>query len=253
MTGLFKPDEINWNAAAVELPPMPMIPPGADAMSMTIAAVLPTLEAQLAANVAALAAKENTFSGKVEAAQAAYTTSDETGGQSVGQVGGMLEQLTGQLGQLAQMPQQAAGSLGGGGGEGGGGGFGQLMQQAMQAAQGAVQQGTQAAQQDQGQGPGGPAGGPPPGVPGAPTPEQREAQQNQRDAPQDARESQQNERQAGQDAREHQQDQREAQLDSRESAAPGPSAGGSAAGPAPIAPHGPSRPTTGGEDLSRQV
>lgn len=239
---LRKPEGISWSAAAVELPPMPVIPPGADAMSMTIAAVLPTLEASMTANVTSLAAKEETFSGKVGAAQAAYNVGDESAGQSVGQMGDML----GQLGQLAQMPQQAASSLGGGQSGGQGGGFGQLMQQAMQTAQGAAQQATQAAQQGQGSG-AQPMGA---GAPGVPTPEQRENEQNDRDAKQDEREDQQNQRQATQDARDRQQDQREAVLDSRDQAAPGPT--GSTAGPAPIAPHGPSRPT-GGEDLSRQV
>lgn len=248
VTSFEKPENISWEAATVELPPMPVIPPGADAMSMTISAVLPTLEAMMTANVTSLAAKENTFSGKVGAAQAAYNVGDESAGQSVGQSGDMLGQLTGQLGQLAQMPQQAASSLGGGQGGGGqGGGFGQLIQQAMQAAQGAVQQGTQAAQQ--GQGPGGGPGGPPPGMPGAPTPEQRENEQNARDEQQDQREAQQDERQAAQDARDEQQDRRQAVLDSREHGA----AGGSTAGPAPVAPHGPSRPTAGGEDLAKQV
>jgi hypothetical protein len=247
---LRKPEGISWSAASVELPPMPVIPPGADAMSMTISAVLPTLEASMTASVTSLAAKEETFSGKVGAAQSAYNVGDESSGQSVGQMGDMLGQLTGQLGQLSQLPQQAASSLGGGQGGGQGGGFGQIMQQAMQAAQGAVQQGTQAAQQGQGQG--GPAGGPPPGVPGVPTPEQREDEQNAREDQQNQREDQQDERQATQDARDQHQDQRQAQLDSRDQASAGPSAGGSTAGPAPIAPHGPSRPT-GGEDLSRQV
>jgi hypothetical protein len=253
---LRKPEGISWGAASVELPPMPAIPPGADAMSMTIAAVLPTLEAAMTANVTSLAAKENTFSGKVGAAQAAYNVGDESAGQSVGQSGDMLGQLTGQLGQLAQMPQQAASSLGGGQGGGGGGqggGFGQLMQQAMQAAQGAVQQGTQAAQQGQEQEPGGPAGGPPPGVSAAPTPEQRDNEQNAREEQQNQREDQQDQRQVAQDARDQQQDQRQSQLDSREDAAAGPSAGGSTAGPAPVTPPGPSRPTTGGEDLSTRV
>lgn len=252
MTRFEKPENISWEAASVELPPMPSIPPGADAMSMTIAAVLPTLEAMMATNVTSLAAKENTFSGKVGAAQAAYNVGDESAGQSVGQSGDMLGQLTGQLGQLAQLPQQAAGSLGGGQGGGQGGGFGQLMQPVMQAAQGAVQQGTQAAQQGQGPG-GGPGGGLPPGMAGAPTPEQRDNEQNAREDQQNQREERLDERQAGQDAREQQQDRRQEQLDARDRAAAGPPAGGSTAGPAPIAPHGPSRPTTGGEDLAKQV
>ena len=37
------PDNISWNTASVELPDMPMIQPGEDAMSATIAAVLPAM------------------------------------------------------------------------------------------------------------------------------------------------------------------------------------------------------------------
>ena len=69
---LKKPEGISWNAASIELPEIPMLPPGPDAMSATISAVLPTLAAQLTANVATLAAKEHTYSGKLGAAQAAY-------------------------------------------------------------------------------------------------------------------------------------------------------------------------------------
>ncbi|MGV0642450.1 hypothetical protein ABQE44_03510 [Mycolicibacterium sp. XJ2546] len=99
---LRKPEAIGWNAAAVELPQIPTIPAGQDAMSSTISAVLPTLGAQLAANVAALSAKENTFSGKVGAAQAAYASSDDAGSQSVGQIVGMLGQLGQQGMQVGQ-------------------------------------------------------------------------------------------------------------------------------------------------------
>lgn len=151
---LRKPDGIHWNAAAVELPPIPTVPAGQDAMSATISAVLPTLAAELTANVAALSAKENTFSGKVGAAQVAYQNSDDAGSQSVGQVVGMLGQLgqqAGQMGQMAGAPAQAAG--------GGAGMFGSLIQQAMQGAQSA------GGQQGAGQQPG--AGAPAAGA-GAP-------------------------------------------------------------------------------------
>lgn len=129
MDPLKKPEGISWDAATVELPEMPMVPPGQDAMSATISAVLPTLAAPLMANVAALQAKEGMFSGKLVSAQSAYQNADDSGGQAVGQI-------TGMLGQLGQMGGQAASSAGqaGGGGQGGGM-FGSLMQQAMQAAQ----------------------------------------------------------------------------------------------------------------------
>ena len=128
---LKKPEGISWNAASIELPEIPMLPPGPDAMSATISAVLPTLAAQLTANVAALQAKEHTYSGKLGAAQAAYTNSDDSGSQSVGQVVGMLGKLgeqAGQMGQMAGAPAQAA--------QGGSGMFGSLIEQAMKAAQG---------------------------------------------------------------------------------------------------------------------
>ena len=128
---LKKPEGLSWNAASVELPEIPMLPAGQDALSATISAVLPTLAAPLAANVATLQAKETMFSGKLGAAQAAYQNSDDAGSQSVGQVVGMLGQLgqqAGQIGQSAGAPAQAIG--------GQTGMFGSLMQQAMQAAQG---------------------------------------------------------------------------------------------------------------------
>jgi hypothetical protein len=128
---LKKPEGISWSAASVELPQIPMLPAGPDAMSATIAAVLPTLAAQLTANVAALSAKEHTYSGKLGAAQEAYQNSDDAGSQSVGQVVGMLGKLgeqAGQMGQVAGAPSQAA--------QGGSGMFGSLIEQAMKAAQG---------------------------------------------------------------------------------------------------------------------
>ena len=128
---LKKPEGLSWNAASVELPEIPMLPAGQDALSATISAVLPTLAAPLAANVATLQAKENMFSGKLGAAQAAYQNSDDAGSQSVGQIVGMLGQVGQQAGQMGQMAGAPAQAIGGQTGM-----FGSLMQQAMQAAQG---------------------------------------------------------------------------------------------------------------------
>jgi hypothetical protein len=128
---LRKPEGLSWNAASVELPEIPMLPAGEDALSATISAVLPTLAAPLAANVATLQAKETMFSGKVGAAQAAYQNSDDAGSQSVGQIVGMLGQVGQQAGQMGQMAGAPAQAIGGQTGM-----FGSLMQQAMQAAQG---------------------------------------------------------------------------------------------------------------------
>jgi hypothetical protein len=127
---LEKPDGLNWDPAAVELPQVPMLPPGQDAMSATIAAVLPTLTAPLATSVEALSAKENMFRGKLGTAESAYQNADDSGQQAMGQLAGMLGQF-GQLGQQAGAPAQAASGLGGQTGM-----FGSLMQQAMQGAHG---------------------------------------------------------------------------------------------------------------------
>ena len=128
---LRKPEGLSWDAAAVELPEVPFLPPGQDAMSATIASVLPTLAAPLAANVAALSAKEKMFSGKLGVAQTAYQNSDDSGQQSIGQLTGMLGPVGQQAGQLGQSVGSPAQALGGQTGM-----FGSLMQQAMQAAQG---------------------------------------------------------------------------------------------------------------------
>ncbi|MDX1889963.1 hypothetical protein [Mycolicibacterium sp. 050158] len=127
MDPMHTPGALNWDPASVELPELPSIQPGEDAMSMTIAAVLPTLTASMATSVAALQAKETTFSGKLGAAQSAYQNADDSGGQQVGQFGQML----GQLGQMAQQAGSPAQALGGQAGQ-----FGSMIQQAMQGAKG---------------------------------------------------------------------------------------------------------------------
>jgi hypothetical protein len=201
MSTFEKPEGISWNPASVELPQVPMLPPGPDAMSMTISAVLPTLTAPLAASVATLQAKETMFSGKLGAAQAADEGADESGGQSVGQLSSML-------GQMGQMGQQAAGA--GQGAGGGSGVFGQMMQQAMQAAQGFGQQGG-GAPASMGQGS---QGG------GAPAQAPREEGPGEKQRHDDAERPQPEQAPAG---------------------ASGPAVGGNGAGPAPVETPQPSR------------
>jgi hypothetical protein len=225
------PGNISWDPASVDMPPMPTIAPGEDAMSMTIAAVLPTLAAPLAANVTALQAKEAMFSGKVTSAQSAYDSADDQGGQAVGQLSSML----GQVGQMAQK----AGEAGGGSSV-----FGPLMEQVMKAAQsggssggdlqraGAPSDQPQAgrpvpAQPVAGQGgPGAPAGGP--------QPQAREGEGiRQEPAPQ------------------HDDRDVRHQRPPVEAAGPGDS-GRHSAGPAPVAP--PEHPRHGGDDdLARRM
>lgn len=135
MTGapMQKPDGfLSWKPAAVQIPQMPMIPPGEDPMSATISAVLPTMTAPLEANVAALQGKETMFNGKLGAATTAYQGADDSGQQGVMQIVQSLGQMAGQAGQMGQMagaPGQMVGQMGSQ--------FGMLMQPMMQAFQSA--------------------------------------------------------------------------------------------------------------------
>ncbi len=229
---LKKPEGISWNAASVELPEIPMLPAGQDAMSATISAVLPTLAAPLAANVATLAAKENMFSGKVGVAQAAYANSDDAGSQSVGQVVGMLGKLgeqAGQLGQMAGAPAQAAGQ--------GSGMFGSLMQSAMQGSQGSGGGGQSSAGQGTGGGagmapsPAGPIGQPPTHDEGAPG----EPREDRPDEPDEPRREEREPLLRGDDR----------------TLASGPEEVRPGAGPAPVTP--PDQPRHTGDDLGRRL
>lgn len=233
---LEKPQGLNWDAAAVELPPMPMISPGADAMSMTIAGVLPTLTAPLMASVAALSAKENMFSGKLGAAESAYQNADDSGSQSVGQLSSML-------GQVGQMAQKAGGAGGGAGGASGI--FGSMMEQAMKAAQGSGSQGGGS------QGGGGtPAGGSQGGAGAAASAQPSSGQGPAGAAPpqatprDDAAGAEQGDREARPDERQHERPPADA------TASPGDSR--PSAGPPPVAQ--PEQPRHGGDDdLARRM
>jgi hypothetical protein len=149
MTGIFgRENNVNehWDPASVQLPQIPTLPPGEDPMSSMISAALPTLSAQMEANVAALQGKETMFAGKVAASNAMYAGSEDSGQQGVMQIVQMLGQMGGQAGQLGEVagaPTQMFGQMGSQ--------FGQLMQPMMQAFQGGAHGGHE-------QSPGGPAG-----------------------------------------------------------------------------------------------
>ena len=189
------------------------------------------MAAPLAANVATLQAKENMFSGKLGAAQAAYQNSDDAGSQSVGQI--VEHARTGWPASLAAEAGAPAQAIGGQTGT-----FGSLMQQAMQAAQGSGAGGQSAGGQGwriecSGQVPN-------PGAAGAagPAPQPRkETVGPKEDQPHEA-----------------QPDKREplhrAETDDR--AMTGPSDGRRhSAGPAPV--KSPEHPRHGGEDLGRRM
>ena len=238
---LKKPEGIAWDAASIELPEIPMLPPGPDAMSATISAVLPTLAAQLTVNVAAVSAKGHMYSGKVGAAQAEYANSDDSGSQSVGQVVGMLGKLGEQAGQMAGAPSQAA--------QGGSGMFGSLIEQVMKAAQGG---GGEAGQPPAGGAPVGgapagsaPAGGAPPAPPqpGRDPLEQRVERLEQRAEAQD--------RPPEQQAPQREEREPLMRADDRDLAS-GPEKSGPGAGSAPVAP--PEQPRhAADDDLGRRL
>jgi hypothetical protein len=234
---LEKPEGLNWNAAPVELPDIPMLPAGQDALSATISAVLPTLAVPLAANVATLQAKENMFSGKLGAAQAAYQNSDDAGSQSVGQVVGMLGQLgqqAGQMGQQAGAPMQALG--------GQTGMFGSLMQQAMQAAQGGGGGGQSSGWSGAGGAPGGTGQGPV-GAAGQQQPRDDVVGAKQDDAESKALEPEHEQRETLQRAEPN---------DRAMAGASGPDDSRHSAGPAPVTP--PEHPRhDGDDDLARRM
>jgi hypothetical protein len=225
---------LTWNPAAVELPQIPMLPPGEDAMSATISAVLPTLTAPLAASVASLSAKENMFRGKLGAAESQYQNADDSGGQSLGQLTSML----GQVGQMGQQAGKAGEALSGQTGM-----FGSLMEQAMKGAQGGGGQ-SSGGQSSGGQSGGGQGGAM--GAGGAPPAGGQPPQQSRDDAAVAQQE------QAGQ-PHESQRDEREplqrAETDDRE---PGADDGGHGAGQAPVTPHEQPR-HRGEDDLSRRM
>ncbi|MGE2728514.1 PE domain-containing protein [Mycolicibacterium vaccae] len=158
------PSALTWDPAVVDVPPVPVIPPGGDPMSTLISAVLPGIAADLNANVAATHAREQRFAANLNQARAAYQSTDDIGGEEIrtvadtqlapsaatatsapaaggagaqGQLGQFMStamQMDGQAAQLAGMMASAP-------------------QAVMQGAQGAVQQISQAAGQSEGAAP----------------------------------------------------------------------------------------------------
>lgn len=220
---------LTWNPAAVELPQIPMLPPGEDAMSATISAVLPTLTAPLAASVASLQAKENMFRGKLGAAESQYQNADDAGGQPLGQLTSML----GQVGQMGQQAGKAGEALSGQTGM-----FGSLMEQAMKGAQGGGGQ-SSGGQSAGGQGGAAGAAGTPPAGGQSPQQARDDAAVAQHEQPEQREEPQREEREPLQRAETDHRD----KADGADGNRPG-------AGPAPVAP--PER-HRGEDDLSRRM
>jgi hypothetical protein len=119
-------EALNWDPADVTVPPVPAIPPGADPMSVMLAAIAPEIATAVTEGVAQALAREERFSANVSGARTSYQNTDGAAGQQIQGAGGFTEPgsaaagvgstnaaaspagQTGQLGQMMGMPMQMA-------------------------------------------------------------------------------------------------------------------------------------------------
>src|SRR5882757_11094056 len=118
-------EALNWDPAAVTVPPVPAIPPGADPMSVMLAAIAPEIATAVTEGVAQALAREERFSANVSGARTSYQNTDGAAQQQIQGAGGLAEpasvaggvgstpaagaaQQAGQLGQMMGMPMQMA-------------------------------------------------------------------------------------------------------------------------------------------------
>ena len=107
------------------MPPVPAIPPGADPMSVMLAAIAPEIATAVTEGVAEALAREERFAANVSGARTSYHNTDGAAGQQLQGAGGMTEPGSvangvgstpaagaaphaGQLGQMMGMPMQMA-------------------------------------------------------------------------------------------------------------------------------------------------
>jgi hypothetical protein len=118
-------EALNWDPADVTVPPVPAIPPGADPMSVMLAAIAPEIATAVTQGVAEALAREERFSANVTGARTSYQNTDGAAGQQIQRAGGLTEPgsaaagvgstnaaspagQAGQLGQMMGMPMQMA-------------------------------------------------------------------------------------------------------------------------------------------------
>jgi hypothetical protein len=116
---------LNWDPAEVTVPPAPAIPPGADPMSVMLAAITPEIAAAVTKGVTEALAREERFSANVTGARTSYQNADGAAQQQIQAAGGLAEPASaaaevgssqagtpagqvGQMGQLMGMPMQMA-------------------------------------------------------------------------------------------------------------------------------------------------
>ncbi len=119
-------EALNWDPAEVTVPPVPTIPPGADPISVMLAAITPEIAAAVTEGVAEALAREERFSANVSGARSAYQNTDGAAQQQIQRSGDLAEPgslaagvgstqaagspagQAGQLGQMMGMPMQMA-------------------------------------------------------------------------------------------------------------------------------------------------
>jgi hypothetical protein len=118
-------EALNWDPAEVTVPPVPAIPPGADPMSVMLAAIAPEIATAVTEGVAEALAREERFSANVAGARTSYQTTDGAAGQEIQGAGELTEpgsvaagvgstpaagaaQQASQMGQMMGMPMQMA-------------------------------------------------------------------------------------------------------------------------------------------------
>jgi hypothetical protein len=118
-------EALNWDPAEVTVPPVPAIPPGADPMSVMLAAIAPEIAMAVTRGVVEALAREERFSANVTGARTSYQNTDGAAGQQIQGASGLAEpgsvaagvgsspatggaQQAGQLGQMMGMPMQMA-------------------------------------------------------------------------------------------------------------------------------------------------
>jgi len=84
-------EALNWDPAAVTVPPVPAIPPGADPMSVMLAAIAPEIATAVTQGVAEALAREERFSANVSSARTSYQNTDGAAGQQIQGASGMTE------------------------------------------------------------------------------------------------------------------------------------------------------------------
>lgn len=126
---------LNWSPAVVTVPPVPAVAPGADPMSVMIAAVMPGIATEVTDKVAATHAREERFSANVQAARSAYQNTDGAAQQQIQGAGALVDPVSAAgLGSAPAAGAPAAASPVGQAGE-----LAQLMGMPMQMAQQAAQ------------------------------------------------------------------------------------------------------------------